>query len=310
MSLHRLTSITLGVPDVDAVEQYYLDFGLSKAEDGTFSTSDGGQQLRLEYSPQRKLLHLGIGAENPDDVGRIAKNLEKIEAPFATNVDGTVLTTREPVAGYSVEVSIAPTYVQTPAVQEAYNLPGRPGRLNNRAPGILREGPVRPRKLGHLALGTTDLEATERFFVDGFGFKVTDTVHGHGSFIRCSEEHHNLFVQRAPANFLHHSAWQVEDIDEIGRGAMALLEGKPERHAWGPGRHFLGSNFFWYFRDPAGNFSEYYSDIDTILDDGLWTAEDWDGAKGMFAWGPQPTPSFLMPEDVAAHMIGAHSTKG
>ena len=51
-----------------------------------------------------------------------------------------------------------------------------------------------------------------------------------------------------------------------------MLEGNPERHIWGLGRHHAGSNFFWYLKDPAGNFSEYYSDMDCILEDQLWTA--------------------------------------
>jgi hypothetical protein len=34
-----------------------------------------------------------------------------------------------------------------------------------------------------------------------------------------------------------------------------MLECAPERHIWGPGRHFIGSNFTWYPRDPAGNWS-------------------------------------------------------
>jgi len=33
MSLHGLTSITLGVPDVDAVASYYEDFGLRRVGD-------------------------------------------------------------------------------------------------------------------------------------------------------------------------------------------------------------------------------------------------------------------------------------
>ena len=49
-----------------------------------------------------------------------------------------------------------------------------------------------------------------------------------------------------------------------------MLEADPDRHSWGLGRHFIGSNFFWYLRDPAGNFSEYYSDMDCIVDDALW----------------------------------------
>ena len=79
-----------------------------------------------------------------------------------------------------------------------------------------------------------------------------------------------MLVQQAPVNFLHHTAWEVDDVDEVGRGATAMLEDHPERHVWGLGRHHIGSNFFWYLRDPAGNFSEYYSDMDAILDDQVW----------------------------------------
>ena len=82
-----------------------------------------------------------------------------------------------------------------------------------------------------------------------------------------------------------------------------------ERHVWGLGRHYAGSNFFWYLKDPAGNFSEYYSDMDCIIDDQLWTPEELEGARGLFAWGPPPPPSFLHPEDLAAMMTGAHSTR-
>ena len=128
---------------------------------------------------------------------------------------------------------------------------------------------MRPRKLGHVVIGTPEPEATHRFFVDGLGFKVSDQVDGVAAFLRCSTDHHNLLIQPSPVAFLHHTSWQVEDVDEVGRGAMRMLEGHPERHVWGLGRHFIGSNFFWYLRDPAGNFSEYYSDMDAITDDQL-----------------------------------------
>ena len=45
------------------------------------------------------------------------------------------------------------------------------------------------------------------------------------------------------------------------------------------GRHHVGSSFSWYLRDPAGNFSEYYSDLDCIVDDALWTPRTWEGAR-------------------------------
>ena len=115
---------------------------------------------------------------------------------------------------------------------------------------------MRPRKLGHVVLGTTDLDASQRFFIEGIGFKVSDSIAGLASFLRCSTDHHNLLVQPAPVAFLHHTSWQVDDVDEIGRAAKAMLAADPNRHVWGLGRHHIGSNFFWYLRDPAGNSVE------------------------------------------------------
>jgi catechol 2,3-dioxygenase-like lactoylglutathione lyase family enzyme len=189
----------------------------------------------------------------------------------------------------------------------SYNGPGRVERHGNRAPGVIRTGRVMPRKLGHAVVGTTDLAITKAFFVAGLGFKVSDFIRDAGVFLRCSTDHHNLLVLGAPVSFLHHTSWQVDDIDDVGRGAFAMLEDHPERHIWGLGRHHAGSNFFWYLKDPAGNFSEYYSDMDCIIDDQLWTPEVLEGAKGLFNWGPPPPPSFLAPDDLAALMAGSHS---
>jgi hypothetical protein len=115
-----------------------------------------------------------------------------------------------------------------------------------------------------------------------------------------------LAAMQAPVSFLHHTSWQVDDVDDVGRGAAAMLDGHPDRNVWGLGRHHAGSNFFWYLKDPAGNFSEYYSDMDSAIDDQLWTPETLKGAKGLFSWGPPPPPSFLAPEDLAELMVGAH----
>jgi hypothetical protein len=125
--------------------------------------------------------------------------------------------------------------------------------------------------------------------------------------MRCSPDHHNLLLQPCPVAFLHHTSWQVDDVDEVGRGATTMLEGHPERHVWGLGRHFIGSNFFWYLRDPAGNFSEYYSDMDSITDDQLWTPGMWEPSlRALYAWGPDVPPSMLEPDDLADLMAASH----
>lgn len=305
MSLHRLNHVTIGVPDVAGTAAYYAEFGLDPTDTASFATVDGGEQLRIVPAPTRRLVELSVGADDADDLDRVASRLRALDLQVE-QTEGSV-TAEEPIAGFRAVVQVAPRIEQEETPATPYNGPGRLERTEPRAPGIVREGPVRPRKLGHVVMGTVDLDATRRFFTDGLGFKVSDNIVGHGSFLRCSTDHHNVLVLAAPANFLHHTSWQVEDVDEIGRGAMRMLDEHPERHVWGLGRHYAGSNFFWYLKDPAGNFSEYYSDMDCVVEDQLWTPEDLEGARGLYSWGPPPPPSFLLPEDVAAHMSGAHS---
>jgi catechol-2,3-dioxygenase len=145
---------------------------------------------------------------------------------------------------------------------------------------------------------TPDIGATSSFFEKLIGFKVSDYIGEVGVFLRCSTDHHNLLVLAAPVSYLHHTAWQVDDVDEVGRGATAMLEGCPERHVWGLGRHHAGSNFFWYLKDPAGNYSEYYADLDDIPEDAPWTPESHPGRFGLYHWGPVPPASFLQPDDL------------
>ncbi|WP_326836935.1 VOC family protein [Amycolatopsis rhabdoformis] len=313
MSMHRLAGITLGVPDLEAVGRYYEEFGLRRSRETehelVFSTTDGGEQLRLVPAPFRRLVAVTIGVDDPDDLGRAAARLGR--AAVATQSSKSTsdgLAAVEPVTGVRFELAVQSRVGQTPEPASPVNSPGRIERTAARTPGILREKRVRPRRLGHVVLGSTDVEATSAFITEGIGFKVSDLVGGgHGAFLRCSTDHHNMLVQKAPVNFVHHSAWQVDDIDEVGRGAMGMLEDHPERHVWGLGRHHAGSNFFWYLRDPAGTFSEYYSDLDDIPEDAIWTPEVMEGARGLFNWGPPPPPSFVNPEDLAALMTGAHT---
>lgn len=307
MALHGLTQITIGVPDVDTTAAYYEDFGLAPvAGDRSrgFQTVDGGEQLRLVPSRQRRLVELRIGADDPDDIARVAAGLRRLGIEADVGAEG--LSTFDPGTELRVAVEVAPRLRQPDIPAPAYNGPGSVVRPNTRAAGVLREGPVRPRRLGHVVLGSTDQEHSQRLFTEGLGFKVSDVVPGKAAFMRCSTDHHNLLVQQAPIPFLHHSSWQVDDVDEVGRGATRMLETDPSRHVWGLGRHHIGSNFFWYLRDPAGNFSEYYSDLDCIVDDALWTSQEWEGLHGLYNWGPPPPPSFLAPDDLAALMTGAH----
>ena len=306
MTLHRLSSVSVGVPNVTETIAYYREFGLTSVGEGWLSTRDGGRQLHIVHSPTRRLVEMIIGVDSADDLDGAAAALAR--AGFAHHREGHRLSAVEKTTGVRATLQVEPHLTQRPVVATPYNGPGRYERQAQRAPGVLRTERVMPRKLGHAVIGTSDFGQARLFFTDCLGFKVSDHIKDAGIFLRCSNDHHNLLVLAAPLSFLHHTSWQVDDIDDVGRGAYTMLEHHPERHVWGLGRHYAGSNFFWYLKDPAGNFSEYYSDMDCIAEDQLWAPEVLEGAKGLFSWGPPPPPSFLHPDDLADLMTSSHAT--
>ena len=302
MGVHRLTTITVGVPDVATTARFYREFGLTETAPGVFNTTDGGEQLRLVTSPSRRLVELGIGADDPDDLARIAAAVTAFGATAAATDGGATVVAVEPVTGTRVVITVADRLDAKPAAVPVSNDYGRTSRVNERADVLTRLDGVAPRKLGHVVLGSPDQDATQRFFLDALGFKVSDSIPGIAAFLRCSTDHHNLLVQAAPVTYLHHTSWQVDDVDDIGRGAKALLDADPARHVWGLGRHHIGSNFFWYLRDPAGNFAEYYADLDVIVDDEVWQPGEFLDERALYAWGPPPPPSFISPDDLTELM--------
>src|SRR6202008_767768 len=93
VSLHGLTSMTLGVPDVEAVASYYEDFGLRRVGDRpgrglVLATAGGGEQLALRPAARRRLLEIGIGADDPDDLSRIEASLRRLGVEFERDADG------------------------------------------------------------------------------------------------------------------------------------------------------------------------------------------------------------------------------
>ena len=153
----------------------------------------------------------------------------------------------------------------------------------------------------HTSAGRLPTDLGLRFFVDGLGFRVSDEIASIGaSFMRCSDDHHNLLVQPGPFAFLHHTAWEMDDVDAVGAAASAMLASDAARHAWGLGRHAIGSNYFWYLRDPAGNFAEYTSDLDVIVDEEAWRVATTLPVGGLASWGPPVPRDFLAPADVVA----------
>lgn len=296
MGLHGLGSMTLGVPKVDDARHFYREFGLTETKDATFASSDGGEQLHLVHRPYRQLVAVSIAVDHSDDIARIQAAAAAHDAPVVEHGNGTISLT-EPVTGLRLDVAIRGRVSSLPETSPLMNGPGSVVRDAERAPAIFNEGPASPRRLGHVLYTTPNFDASMSFLTDVVGFKLSDSSPGVIAFLRCSTDHHNIGLIASPAPMFHHSSWQVNDLDEIGRGAQHLLEEDPDRSVWGLGRHFLGSNLFWYFRDPAGNYAEYFADLDQISEDAEWLAREWTGPKALYAWGPPLPPDFVRPRD-------------
>ena len=141
MALHRLTSITAGVPNLEETAAYYTDFGLTPEADGWFSTRDAGRQLQLVHTPTRRLIEVRIGADTPDDLAAAASRLLRLG--FDARVEGNTLTAYDKATAVRAVLEVTPRVIQDPVPATVYNGPGRNDRTGARAPGVLREGRVR-----------------------------------------------------------------------------------------------------------------------------------------------------------------------
>ncbi|MGW5690320.1 hypothetical protein ACWEWX_04925 [Streptomyces asiaticus] len=120
--MHRLTAITLGVPDVAATAAYYTDFGLtplpgSGKDTSLFSTVDGGEQLTLRQAPHRRLLDLGIGVDDPDDLDRVAGSLHRLGVEVERSAAS--VEAYDPGTGVRVHVETAPRIASEPSPSPA-----------------------------------------------------------------------------------------------------------------------------------------------------------------------------------------------
>ncbi len=317
MPLNGLLDMELRSPEPSALGDFWERHGLLRSADGVYGTADRPTQLTIGEGDHRHLAALHLSCESEADLAGIAARLD--ELGLTATVADTPLTCVDPVHGHTVTVDVGEPAPIRPAEARPANVPGHTARTTERADAVAtRTQPRPPRRLGHLVLGSPDLEASRRFYLDGLGFRVSDEIlNGVATFMRCEADHHNLLLQPAPTGYLNHYAFELDDLDAIGAASTAVLAERADAHVVGPGRHNLGSNVFWYLADPDGNFFEFFCDMDQIHDDDAWERDhcrrDWEGADGpagFSVWGPaDPPPEFFEPTDLPT-IAAARAARG
>ncbi len=166
------------------------------------------------------------------------------------------------------------------------------------------------RKIGHVVLNVSDLEASVRFYTDVLGMKVSDRypdsmMPGGMVFLRVSTDHHGVALvgggkkaqgdreaTKAAGSSLNHFAFEVGSLDEVFRARAWLQKhGVPIVFE---GRRRAGCQIAVEFTDPDGNNLEIYWNIDQIGTEGqARPASQWRQSKTL--------------EDAVAHPVEGQS---
>jgi catechol 2,3-dioxygenase len=143
------------------------------------------------------------------------------------------------------------------------------------------------KKIGHVVLNVSDLEAAVRFYTEVLGLQVSDRypdtmVPGGMVFMRCNTDHHGVALVGGAARLertsLNHFAFEVGSLDEVFR-ARAWLRERNVPIVF-EGRRRAGCQIAIEFRDPDGNNLEIYWGLDQIgTDSQARPAGEWRQAK-------------------------------
>jgi len=210
-----------------------------------------------------------------------------LDPPSKVESDG--IWFRDP-DGLLIELKVARKSSPTKKTQQVV-LPISAGRRG--APYRRKAHTVRPSRLSHLLLFTANVACAIDFYCSLLGLRLSDRtgdaiafLHGiHGS------DHHLIAFVKSNGPGLHHSSWNVPGVEDVGLGAMQMVDGGYDR-GWGIGRHVLGSNHFYYARDPWGSYAEYSANMDFVPQGETWGAKDHLAEDGFYLWGPKPPEDF------------------
>ena len=310
MALHRLIDMEIGVPEPAVLDAFYQEIGLSGGN-GKWGGAEQPDQIRVVEAPYRQLRSMRVACESEQDLVAAAGRLDGLGAKYQVG-DGKLRLT-DPVNFWEVVIEPCEVHDIEARPRRERNFPGERSRVDVRAELITEETPRPPRRLGHIVAGSPDPINTSKLF-QAIGYRVSDVVAGGlVTFMRCSPDHHNFLVTPGRVPYLNHYALEHDDFDSVARAARLYLdEHGEEAHIAGPGRHQIGGNEFWYMKDPSGNFFEFFSDMDRILDDEGWQIrEDWDPADSWSLWGQKNQPEiFFSPDDIEEVVAGWEKAHG
>jgi catechol 2,3-dioxygenase-like lactoylglutathione lyase family enzyme len=297
LGVHSIDNFNMIVPDLKVAENFYKAFGLDVREKGgalglyTFDSSQRWGSIREGSRKKLNFLSFGVFEEDFEPTKRwIEANGNRLmDAPRGFDSNGVWFFDHN---GLLIEVKVSQK--TSPDTKTPFAMTSCPPGVAG-APQRSKASKVRPSRLAHVLVFTSDVPQAIDFYSRILGLRLSDRsgdgicfMHGiHGS------DHHLIAFAKSSAPGLHHCSWDVGSINDIGKGAMQMAD-KGFEKGWGLGRHVLGSNYFHYVRDPWGSYSEYSSDIDYIPSTSDWEAGDYPPEDSIYLWGPAMPSDFVV----------------
>ena len=148
-------------------------------------------------------------------------------------------------------------------------------------------GGLAPRRIDHLGISTTDVNATRRLLQETLGMKFNYwTEDGDenvtGAWLSNTNVSHEISVARSSeGRKLHHFAYYIDSPEELLRGAKVMAE-NGHLLEWGPTNHATSGATAIYFFEPSGNRVEVWTGGMLIFDPD-WEPIRW--AADTASWG-------------------------
>ena len=295
-AVHSLNRFVMSVPSLDEAERFYVSFGLDVRKSGdalelrTYDDSHAwasvvpGRTKRLEY------LSFGTFAEDLDALRKRVAAMSLACEPHPLS-DGTGVWVRDP-DGLPVQITVGAKVCPSSKPQPMPAPTISPGSAA--APARSKVQPVRPTRLSHVLRFTPDVMRMVNFYREVLGLRLSDHSGEIIAFLHAphGSDHHVLAFAKSDRPGLHHTSWAVGNVEEVGLGSEQMRT-KGYADGWGVGRHVLGSNYFYYVRDPWKGWCEYSFDIDYIPADIEWPAADHPPEDSIYVWGPPMHPEFI-----------------
>jgi catechol 2,3-dioxygenase-like lactoylglutathione lyase family enzyme len=270
-------ALVFGVDDLDACFKYLTDYGLKQVDsapsgaafealDGTCAvvrkSGDAGLPAPIAAAPNIRDQIYGVADQATlEAIGAELSRDREVKA----GSDGVLRSHDD--SGYPIGFQL--TRRRKFSTPRYFNVPGMDSHRPVNAIAAVDDAPIPICSLSHVVLFAPDIEKAEKFYTQRLGFRTVDVFTNLGPFMRPAGtlEHHTLFLIKAPRPGLQHFTFHVPDLNDMLKAGWNFVK-KGYKSFWGPGRHILGSNNFWYFNSPFGGLMEFDSDMD--LHDDSW----------------------------------------